>query len=385
VWYGAHSTPPSVNTAFLFLRGLCIGTLASLFVVGFSSPTQAESLPVGPYYGVFRELPVSDITPKGWLAQFLERQRDGLALHRNASGFPFDSCLWNGKIPKAKWPHYEQTAYFLDGTYRCGVLLRNKPLIEQARQSIRYVLDHPAADGILGPGPGDYVNVVEDDGVAGPKTVGIQWPFAVFVRTMIADYGVTQNKEILEALTKHYLALSPKFGPGPRDVDAVEGMCWLYGQTGDKRILAVAERTWNNATRSPRSQWNLASLTKETRMRGHGVSVSEETKQPALLYLYTGKKEYLDAVLGGFRSLQRDHELVDGVITSDAGLSGKSPDHQHETCVVSDYTWSLGYVLMASGDARWADTIERAILNGGLSVVDKEFKTLQYYGSPNNR
>lgn len=363
-----------------------VWVLLGLFTGGIFLSGRAEeqqNFPTGPYYGVFRELPVTDIAPDGWLKQFLERQRDGLALHRDASGFPFNTCLWNGKIPNAKWPHYEQTGYYLDGTYRCGLLLGCEPLIDQARQSIRYVLDHPASNGVLGPGPGDYVNVVKDDGVAGPKTVGIQWPFAVFVRTMIADYGVTHNKEILDALTKHFLALPAGFGPGPRDVDSVECMCWLYGQTGDKRILDVAERTWNNATKNPKGQWNLANMTKEAPMRGHGVTVSEATKQPALLYLYTGKKEYLDAVLGGFRSLQRDNELVDGVITSDASLSGKAPDHQHETCVISDYTWSLGYVLMASGDAHWADTIERAILNAGFGAIDKEFKTLQYYSSPN--
>jgi hypothetical protein len=58
---------------------------------GISVAAEPESKPVGPYYGVFRELPVTDIKPQGWLAQFWERQRDGLALHREASGFPFDA------------------------------------------------------------------------------------------------------------------------------------------------------------------------------------------------------------------------------------------------------------------------------------------------------
>jgi len=359
-------------------------SLTLLVALAAAMAAQAQDArPQGPYYGAFRELPITDIKPTGWLEQFLQKQRDGLALHRDASGFPFDTCLWAGKIPKAKWPAYEQTAYFIDGSYRCGLLLNDKALKDLGQENIKYVLDHPAADGKLGPGPGDYINVVKDDGVAGPKTVGIQWPFVVFTRALIAEYGITGNKAILDALTKHYLALPADFGTGPRDVDSVEGMCWLYGQTGDRRILDIAEHAWQNATKGKTNQWNLDTLTKETQMHGHGVSVSEQTKQPAILFLYTGKKEYLDAVLGGFRSLKRDHEMVDGVTTSDASLSGKSPEHQHETCVISDYTWSLGYVMMASGDSTWADTIERAILNAGFSVVDKDFKTLQYYGSPN--
>ena len=126
-----------------------------------------------------------------------------------------------------------------------------------------------------------------------------------------------------------------------------------------------------------------ALITSSGEMKGHGVSVCEATKQPALLYLYTGKKEYLDAVVGAFKALERDHELVDGVISSDEGLHGKKPEGLHETCDISDYTWSLGYVLQASGDGVWGDKIERAVLNAGLGAVDKDFKAHQYFSSPN--
>ena len=90
------------------------------------------------------------------------------------------------------------------------------------------------------------------------------------------------------------------FGLKGRDVDNVEGMCWLYGQTGDARLLEIAKRTFENYTRSPNSKWRLENLSQSLPMTGHGVSVCEVTKQPAILYLYTGDKKYLDAVVGGF-------------------------------------------------------------------------------------
>jgi len=366
--------------------------------------TVAAPKPAGSYYGVFRELPVQDITPEGWLAEFLQRQRDGLGLRYDLSGYPFDTCLWAGQIPgnpradgkpslsPVNWDRYEQTAYLIDGLYRCGLLLQDFRLEKLGEDNVRYVLEHPAANGRLGPERmsaislgligGGKEGVIGRNEITAPQTP-TQWPFAVFSRVLMAYYAATGDRRLLDELTTHYLGLPADFGRAPRDVDTVEGMCWLYGQTGDQRVLDKAEQTYRTFAALPKSKWALDYLAAASPMSGHGVSVCEATKQPALLYLYTGKKEYLDAVVGGFTSIQRDDEMVDGVNTSDSGLSGKNPDHEHETCCISDYSWSLGYVLQASGDAHWADTIERCVLNAGLSVVAKDFKSLEYYASPN--
>ncbi len=55
----------------------------------------------------------------------------------------------------------------------------------------------------------------------------------------------------------------------------------------------------------------------------------------------------------------------------------------HETCDITDWSWSLGYMLMASGDAHWADRIEQMTFNALPGAVTKDFKQLQYFSSPN--
>lgn len=358
--------------AFLVFVGLAL-----------SSPAAEDRI----YKGVLQELPKGEITPQGWMAEVLRRQRDGLALHRKASGYPYDTDLWVGKLPEGQWKDYEQTAYFLDGVYRCGLLLHDKPLKDMALASINYVLEHPEPNGKLGPTEKDYNRKLSPDEADGPTSIGEQWPFAVFTRALMAHYSATGDQRVINGLTRHYLALPENFGLAPRDGLNVEGMCWLYEQTGDKRILDLAERTWENTLKgkrtNPQGQYNLDKMTAGPRMRGHGVTVSEQIKQPVLLYLATGDKMYLDAALGAFAGLRRDHEQVDGVLSSDAVLSGQAPDHSHETCVIIDYTWSLGYLLMATGDSRWADAIERGVLNAGMSVIDRDFKSHQYYSTPN--
>lgn len=38
----------------------------------------------------------------------------------------------------------------------------------------------------------------------------------------------------------------------------------------------------------------------------HGVTAAEVSKQPLILYLYTGRQEYLDAALGFYSSVERE-------------------------------------------------------------------------------
>ena len=77
----------------------------------------------------------------------------------------------------------------------------------------------------------------------------------------------------------------------------------------------------------------------------HGVTFNETAKLAAVLYLYTGKKEYLEAVENAYRKVDENYMLVDGVNSSTEGMRGNDPLESHETCDIADYTWSIGYLL----------------------------------------
>ncbi len=358
----------------------------SCLLAAVAALASAQTAP-GTYHGIFRELPVSAIRPEGWAKETLERQRDGLMLNRYACGYPFASDLWIGKLAKKNWEGYEQTAYFVDGLYRTGLLLNDPTLLKLGQDNIKYTLNHPEPNGHLGPTPADVTEVSGPDGVAGPSYCSVAWPFVVYTRALMAHYDATGDQQVLDALKKHYQSLDASFGGQEREVNTIEGLCWMYFRTGDVQFRDQAEQVWKVFTElggaNKSGIWLLDNLKQEKRIRGHGISVSELIKQVAILYLATGKQDYLDAAAGGFRSLYRDHEMVDGVMSSDAGPSGKDPDHQHETCAIADYPWSLGYMLMVSGDVRWADSIERAAYNAAYSVFTKDFKAFQYYAAPN--
>lgn len=43
----------------------------------------------------------------------------------------------------------------------------------------------------------------------------------------------------------------------------------------------------------------------------------------------------------------------------------------------------MGYFLETTGDAGWADRIERCVFNAGLGSITKDFRAMQYFSCPN--
>ena len=135
---------------------------------------------------VFQEGLIADIKPKGWLLEFLERQKSGLTGHPEALSYPYNTCLWAGEIPRngdygQDWWRYEQTAYYTDGLLRLGYLLNDEELIQKGEAGIQYTLAHPQSNGRLG-----------------SSVINSLWPQAVFWRALkaYADVQDCSAKEL---------------------------------------------------------------------------------------------------------------------------------------------------------------------------------------------
>jgi hypothetical protein len=317
-------------------------------------------------FNAFKEISINSITPQGWLREFLVRQNTGLTGNREILSYPFNTCLWAGRIPYNgngdDWWRYEQTAYLTDGMLRLGYLIGDDKLIQTGRDGVAYVLEHPMKKSRLG-----------------HPFFTSQWPMAVFFRAMQAEYSATQDPKLLEALRQHYLSYSIEELKCGRNVINLEGMLWTYGKTGDRKLLDLANAIYNQG----QGIWGRGALAAPGKDVEHGVTYNEMAKLPAIFFAYTGNKEYLSASVNAFKKLDRDHMLPDGVPSSNEFLAGKDIHQSHETCDISDYTWSVGYLLMATGDATWADHIEKAIFNAGLGCISKDFKSLQYFSGVN--
>lgn len=362
------SVPAIVGTAAVFLF--------SIFTAACSGTAPAVSLPeksLPAPCSVMSEGLLGNIAVDGWIEEFLERQASGLTGHPDALSYPYNSCLWAGEIRRntesygCEWWRYEQTAYYTDGLLRTGYFLGREDFVEKCIRGIDHSLAHADESGRIG------------SHIDSPELA--MWPVCVWFRVLQAYYEKTGDRRIVDALHRHYLTYKVEEVETWRAIVSIEGMLWVYGKTGDSRLLDLCETAWNAGKHG---DLTTEECMKDSKLYMHGVTCCEELKLPVLLYAYTGKRQYLEQALNAQRRLERDDMLPDGVIASAEALVGNGDvRNSHETCDIADYTWTLGYFLMATGEARWADKIEKAVFNACPGAITKDFRSLQYFSSVN--
>lgn len=325
-------------------------------------------------FSKFQEQPVSSVKPSGWLSDLMQKQRRGLTGHISVIGDPFDKEGWGEGKPKKMddWAQYEQNGYWADGALRLGYFIDAPELKSKVKEWINYQLSHPTASGFIG-----------------PKEFNNLWPQVVFFRAVMAEYEVTRDKNILKALYHNYHSKEYEVLVGPTGFDFpertmlhIEIMCWLYQKTGDVFYLNKSEETYKQfcALDSP---FSMQSFVNDTIPRTHSVSYCETVKIPAILYMNTGKQEYLDAAVNAIKKVYKFHGMVDGLVSGNEFHDGQGTNEVHETCTASDMQWALGYLLEATGDPMYGDMIEKICFNAGLGSIARDFKSYQYYSGPN--
>lgn len=323
-------------------------------------------------FATFSELPIRSIQPQGWLKAFLESQRDGITGHLDKTGgFPFDTDGWAApEISDISHnPYtYEQTGYWIDGMMRCAHLLRDDKLVEKATRHTNYVIDHPDKDGYLGP--------------LVLKTK-LRWPHVVFFRALFAQSSATGDRRVQAAIKRHFLSSPYPYALG-REACSIEAILWAYERDKDPALLNLAQKVY----RTFETSFTLNGVSPAAYCDGkpsdaHGVSYNEMAKLGALMYMQTGQEDYLNVSVQAYRKLDAFHMLVDGVNVSSEELRELTPLESHETCDIADYTWTVGYLLMATGDTDYADKLERACFNAAPGAVTEDFTALQYFSCPN--
>lgn len=373
-----------------FMQAAIMSSALLMTTDPLSAAAEAEAAPV-PYFGALRPLPPGAVRPEGWLRTTLQKQAAQLGSNLPRVSWPFTKDYWGTEqqgdywLPEqafeAWWP-WEQRAYWIDGATRLGILLENQQLLDESTRPIQYTLTHPDAEGYLGPELfqmplGDYH----------------RWPHVVFFRSMaaVADAGLPlrgiERAEIAGAMERHFLNDSASYGKPKRNINNVENMLWCYQQTRNPRLLSLAENSWREFMRysddPENSDLGLMRVLSNSPINTHGETYAETAKQPAILYLYTGKRGYLDFGLAAQRRIFDYHMLIDGIPSTSEWFATVTSLDSHETCDISDHTWSWGYYLMATGDGVWADRIERACFNAAPGAIKNDWKAVQYFSCPN--
>ncbi|HUX43559.1 MAG TPA: beta-L-arabinofuranosidase domain-containing protein [Terracidiphilus sp.] len=334
------------------------------------------------YHGALRALPPGAVRPEGWLRAYLEKQAAELGSKLPEVSWPFSADYWGTEQEGESWWPWEQKAYWIDGATRLALVLKDEQLLAKVGMPIRYTLSHVDTNGYIGP------EFFED-----PKGDFHRWPQNLFFRGLgaLSDgqsplQGVTAA-QIVRAMQRHYRNDTASYGTPTRNVTNIEDMLWCYERSGDKGLLALAEKSWKQymTVADDPDHGDLSELRvyAATPINAHGVTYAETAKQPAILYLYTGNREYLRFAHAAQRRIFDNHMLIDGIPSTSEWFRTVTSLDSHETCDIADHTWSWGYMLLATGDAVWADRVERACFNAGPGAIKNDWKALQYFSCPN--
>lgn len=354
----------------------------------FEPPTRSALIP----------LPPGTVEPEGWLRDWCLAAKDGYTGHMNDVDIAFRQAwasdykmtgdrlsLWD----TGGWP-YEGGGYWLEGLAKLGYVLHDDALVRQARSRLDVIVDNINPNSILFMWWLDKNKPDDVNAVYGRGKREEEWPIwasGLLSRAMVGYCAGSADKRVLKTLETVY--------SGNRDwVLLGWGMIhpWpafeTYTWTGNKEIKESLDALFNKEgdDKKPGS-WNHyrrpPSDKPGAEPSDHGVHFCESTSPWALGYLWTGKRQFLDAALKWHDKVERESMQPHGVPVFDEYYGPTGAFRGTETCDVAGYMWSQSLLLSISGQGRLADRIERAFFNAAPATVTRDFKSHAYFQSPN--
>ena len=132
----------------------------------------------------FYLLPLGSIRPRGWLAEQLHVQANGLGGHLDET--------WADVGPNSGWlggsgESWERGPYFLDGLIPLAYLLDDDALKAKAQKFIDWTLDHQAANGMIG-----------------PSSNNDWWPRIVMLKALTQYHDATGDARVIPVMDKYF-------------------------------------------------------------------------------------------------------------------------------------------------------------------------------------
>ena len=227
----------------------------------------------------------------------------------------------------------------------------------------------------------------------------------------IAWYRATGNRDLMDVGIRFVRYLQARFGRGQEPIfdghpEIELALVELYRTTGDRSFLDFAGYLLNSDPRlkgrvSPRDliyTFTARPFTDRTQMEGHAVRAGYAASGATDYWLETGDRAYQQTLETLWRDLAGSKVYITGGIGSrQSGEAFGEPFElpnqlaYTESCAaIANFFWNWR-MLAATGDARHADLLERALYNGinsGLSLDGRLYcyrNPLELSGNPSDR
>lgn len=323
----------------------------------------------------FDALPLGAVTPRGWLADQLRIQADGLTGHLDEH--------WADVGPDNAWlggdgDGWERGPYYLDGLLPLAHLLQDERLIAKADRWVEAALASQRPDGGFGP-PGREVS-------SGVDKSHDWWQYMIMLKVLTQHAEATGDDRVVGFLRRYAEHLERELPKRPlrewahaRGADLVLSILWLHRREPDERWLRLA-RLIMAQTLDWTATFTDFPFRRQVTVwdpRSHGVNVAMGLRAPGLAHLL-GAAGQLAAVRSGLSALQTYHGQPHGLFSGDEWLSGTHPSQGLELCAVVEYLFSMEQLIMIFGEGEFGDLLERAAFNALPATISADWTSHQY-------
>ncbi len=321
------------------------------------------------------QLPTGAIKPKGWVLEYLKRQRDGLTGHLGqiSAWLQKDDNAWLSPDGKGQWG-WEELPYWLKGYGDIGYILDDSEMIAETKVWIEAVLKSQRPNGDFGPdhrfqdGTRDY------------------WANMIMLFCLQSYYEYSGDKRVLDLMSRYFKYQSTvpddemltHYWQHMRGGDNLYSIYWLYNRTGEEWLLDVAKKIHRNT-----ANWKM----KDDLPNWHNVNIAQAFGEPATYYLQSHDPSDLQAAYDNFQEVRRRYgQVPGGMFGGDENCRQGYDDPRQcvETCGMVEQMLSDELLLCISGDPFWADHCENVAFNTYPAAVMPDFKSLRYLTGPNH-
>ena len=315
-------------------------------------------------------LKMSEIKPEGWLKRQLKIQADGLSGHLDEVWPDVRDSAWIGGDREG----WERMPYWLDGFLPLAYLTENKDMQQRAQKYIDAILSNQKVDGWICPCPDDQRDKYDLWAVfLICKVLAVYHNCTGDARAVDAAYYAMDNLFCLLKAGKVKLFDWGKF----RWFEGFIALEWLYALRPEPWLKDLGKLLKEQGAdymeffplwERPVNRW---------RFDTHIVNIAMAMKAEAVSASFLGE-EYKNDAEKMHQHLYKYNGTVCGFYTGDECLSGLSAIQGTELCAVVEQVYSYEQMIARTGDAVWADRLERALYNGLPATCSEDMWTHQY-------
>src|SRR4029077_16618445 len=137
---------------------------------------------------------------------------------------------------------------------------------------------------------------------------------------LMAQFSATGNPRVVATMENWLLTSADQIEQGGRSGANFEEAFYLYGLTGDNRLLELCRKVYDDYLTDTNSFCTAAKIQGQTPFHEHGVTAAEELKCLPLMYAYTGNTEALRLAHQAYQKVLDNSLMADGGIVSSEHL-----------------------------------------------------------------